>query len=237
MKTNNNYNLKDKTMKYLLTLSLFSILLFFGCDRDSGIISPVSLDNSPVYEGSNNLKYDLIESPEYDTAEYDTLAEDRVRSYPPGADSIFISTINLPPSEIPNLRVSKVIDGQSGGEIEFDYEFVTSEGNTISIWAKLNIPNGAFDGVEEIWMIVNNEFGTISFYPHIVFNEPADFDATYTGIDLSGINPNSVDFIFQNYDGSPEQITYDEITTMISEGKLELIKAKIPHFSRYGFVN
>ena len=121
--------------------------------------------------------------------------------------------------------------------IYFNYEYQTKEGNTITIWAKLYIPNGAFDGVEEISMIVNNEFGTISFYPHIVFSDSADFDVTYTGIDLSGINPNSVDFIFQNYDGSPEQINYDEITAMISEGKLELIKAKIPHFSRYGFVN
>ena len=101
-------------MKKIITFSLVSILLFFGCDLDSGIISPVSLDNSPVYKGGNKLKYDLIKSPEYDPAEYDTLAEDRVRSYPPGADSIFIP-INLPPSEIPNLRVSKVIEGSDGG--------------------------------------------------------------------------------------------------------------------------
>ena len=223
-------------MKYLLTLSLFSILLFFGCDQESGIISPVSLDNSPVYEGGNKLKYDLIESPEYDTAEYDTLAEDRVRSYPPGADSIFIP-LNLPPSEIPNLRVSKVIDGQDGGEIVFNYEYQTKAGNTISIWAKLKIEAGAFNGVKEIWMIVNNETGAISFYPHIVFNAPVEFNVTYTGIDLSGINPNAVDYLFQNYDGSTEQIDYQQIIVNIAEGKLELIKADLLHFSRYGFVN
>ena len=157
-------------------------------------------------------------------------------TYPPGADSIFIP-LNLPPSEIPNLRVSKVIDGNDGGKIEFDYEYQTKDGNTITISAELEFEDGAFDGIEEIWMIFNNETATISFYPHLVFNEEVELEVEYTGIDLSGFNPNTVDFIFQNYDGTIENVEYDEIEIDVSNGTIELDDAELTHFSRYGFVN
>lgn len=195
-------------MKKSLTLVALVSLFFFGCDQDSDLTSP----------------------------EYDLPTQDNIDLYPPGADSIFIS-INLPPSEIPNLVVSEVIDGNDGGEIEFDYEYQTSEDNTISISAELEIPKGAFDGVKEISMIFNNETATISFYPHIVFNDPVEFEIEYTGIDLSGLNPNSVDIIFQNYDGTIEYVEYDEIIMNVSTGTIEVDDAELTHFSRYGFVN
>jgi len=242
MKTNNNFTIKDKSMRIIYTLSLVSLLFFFGCDRDSGIISPVSLDNSPVYDGSKSQIIDVIESPKFNPTEYDETSQDIADLYPSGvypsgSDSIFISTLNLPPSEMPNLVVSKVIDGNQGGNIAFDYEYQTTAGDIISIWANLFIVDESFVGIEEISMIIDNEIGTISFYPHIVFEIPAIFDAKYTGIDLSGINPNSGDFIFQNYDGSTEQINYQEIIVKPVEGQLEVKKAKLNHFSRYGFVN
>jgi hypothetical protein len=101
----------------------------------------------------------------------------------------------------------------------------------------LDILPKAFEGSEEISMILNNEIGTISFYPHMVFKRPVHLDVMYSGIDLSGINPNSVDFIFQNYDGTTEQVEFDSIEMDESTGTIELDDAELTHFSRYGFVN
>ncbi|UCH66356.1 MAG: hypothetical protein JSW63_04300, partial [Ignavibacterium sp.] len=73
-------------------------------------------------------------------------------AYLPGADSIFAS-IKLPASEIPNLMVSKVIDGVNGGDLQLNYEYITSNGDTIKIIASPGIPAGAFNGLNEISMI------------------------------------------------------------------------------------
>ena len=143
----------------------------------------------------------------------------------------------LPASEIPNLKVSKVIDGDRGGEIEFDYEYQTLKGNTITISAELEFDKGAFDGVKEISMIFNNENATISFHPHIVFDKEVEFEVEYSGLDLTGYNPDSIDFLFQNYDGTTENVEYDEIEINVSAGTIEVEEVELEHFSRYGFVN
>ncbi len=202
-------------MKHLLILSLLLGFFFsFGCDQGSDLTS----------------------------FEYDSTAQDKVDTYPPGAESVFIP-MNLPPSEIPNLTVSKVIDGQSGGYIETYFEYDDGPGpgdgprhnNDIILYARLDISPNAFNGSETIWMIIDNEIGSISFYPHIVFNTPVNLDLIYRGIDLEGIIPNSVDFIFQNFDGSTEQLTYASIVVDPDEGYLALDDAKLHHFSRYGW--
>ena len=41
MKTNKNCNIKDKIMRFVYTLSLASLLFFFGCDQGSDLTSPV----------------------------------------------------------------------------------------------------------------------------------------------------------------------------------------------------
>ena len=70
----------------------------------------------------------------------------------------------------------------------------------------------------------------------MVFDKPVKLNIRYTGIDLSNINPDSVDFIFQNYDGSTEQIEYTYLIVEPNEGRLELKRAKLHHFSRYGWI-
>jgi len=155
--------------------------------------------------------------------------------YPPGSDDIFIP-LGIPESELQNLVKTKVIDGFYGGKIEINHSFETSVGDTITIWARVNFPPRSFNGVEEISMILNNEIGTVSFYPHMVFNIPAGFNLRYAGLDLSDIDPNSVDFIFQNYDGTTEQFNYEDIIVKVDEGVIRLLKGRLNHFSRYGWV-
>ena len=57
------------------------------------------------------------------------------------------------------------------------------------------------------------------------------------GLDLSGVNPANVDFVYLNNDGTIEQIIYENLEVIVSQGCLRVSNAYLPHFSRYGFVN
>jgi len=132
------------------------------------------------------------------------------------------------------LIESIIIDGPYGSVIEISFVHYIKR-DTISITAVLNIPPGAFSDSQRIWMVLNNEIGTVWFYPHIVFNKPVRFDVKYGGLNLSGINPDSVDFIFQSNDGLIEQVTYESIVIIREQGVLILRGAMLNHFSRYGW--
>jgi hypothetical protein len=86
-------------------------------------------------------------------------------------------------------------------------------------------------------MIVDDKTCTATFSPHMEFNKDVIFNATFTGIDLDGVNPATVKFAYLAEDGSVEYAANDGIIVDKSRGKLVVINARIPHFSRYGFVN
>ena len=208
-------------MKTILRLSLISMLIFFGCDQQSDLIS----------------SFESIESGSSSDILPDIPVEIELKrlKYVDGADNAFIP-LNLPASEIPNLGKSKVIDGKHGGIIKINYEFHSDDNNEISIRAQLDIPKDAFDGEQLISMMLHNDIGAVSFYPHTVFDKPVKFSMKYKGIDLSTVNPDSVDFIFQDYDGSTEQINYKNLIVKPDKGELELKNAELHHFSRYGWI-
>ena len=144
--------------------------------------------------------------------------------------------MGLPSNVIPELEKSKVIDGTSGGLLEIYFEY-SDENISVKIDASLTIPPGAFSGSERIWMVLNNETGTIWFYPHLVFSIPVQLDIIYQGVNLFGSNPDKIDFIFQNNDGTIEQVNYTEIVVYEEqEGYyLKLTEGMLKHFSRYGW--
>ncbi|MEJ2194890.1 MAG: hypothetical protein P8X73_08545, partial [Ignavibacteriaceae bacterium] len=155
--------------------------------------------------------------------------------YPPGADSIFILSSFFPPG-IPNIEVSEVIDGKIGGRLETENEFII-DNDTITIQATLDIPSNAFNSIEEIRMLINNNNLTISFFPHLIFNGFVEFDIKYAGIEVTGVYPHSIDFIFQDSNGLIEQVDYRKIRVDNNQNSIHLEKAELNHFSRYGFVN
>ena len=71
----------------------------------------------------------------------------------------------------------------------------------------------------------------------MVFNGSVVYNVTYSGIDLTGIDPKTVQFAYLASDGSVQYAANDGIVVDLATGKLQVINAKIPHFSRYGFVN
>ena len=54
---------------------------------------------------------------------------------------------------------------------------------------------------------------------------------------LSGINPSTVKFAYLATNGSVQYAQHEGITVDLATGTLGVLKAKIPHFSRYGFIN
>ena len=70
-----------------------------------------------------------------------------------------------------------------------------------------------------------------------VIDLPVDYTIIYEGLDLTGINPEDVDFYYFSQNGALVKAEYDRLEVNIATGRLFVLDAKLPHFSRYGFVN
>ena len=86
-------------------------------------------------------------------------------------------------------------------------------------------------------MTLDNIYGGAQFLPEGEFYEPALYNVTFMGIDLTNVNPSTLDFVYINNDGTIEPIDYDNLAVDVSSGFLNVTNAKLNHFSRYGFVN
>ncbi len=71
----------------------------------------------------------------------------------------------------------------------------------------------------------------------MVFNTPVQYTLTVSGLDLTGVNPDSLDFVYVAQNGSITGVEYDAITANVATGTLAVVNAQLEHFSRYGFVN
>jgi len=201
MKTNKNYNIKDRTMKYLLTLSLASLLFFFGCDQGSDLTSPISDSPTP------QLK--LI-------------------SLPTSSGGLGIETL---------VTQYKKIDGDDGGEFTANFSYQGGPFGTVTVKSELEFDDGAFDGERLISQTLDTDYAAMKYGPSMQFDDDVELNLIITGLDLSGVDPNTLDFVYINDDGTIEHIEYDEIDIDFSTGTIEVDDAELTHFSRYGFVN
>ncbi|HEY6907354.1 MAG TPA: hypothetical protein VI230_07770 [Ignavibacteriaceae bacterium] len=145
------------------------------------------------------------------------------------------SIVQLPPSSdihIENLfSVSEVIDGSRGGMIKLD-ESYNSQTGQVKIKAKLKIPKNAFTGTETIGYQINED-ASIDFFPGMNFDTDLQYDIKFSGLDLSGIDPNDVRFLYQAPDGTTYPVQYSDLIVDVDRGILEVKNAVIHHFSRY----
>jgi hypothetical protein len=107
----------------------------------------------------------------------------------------------------------------------------------VSINALAAIQKNSFEGSTFITMSVSDKFGVTTFLPDIHFSKPVIYNLTITGLDLSGIDPATVKFVYMAPDGEYYQAEYDHLNVDPRIGMLQVINAKLPHFSRYGFAN
>jgi hypothetical protein len=76
-----------------------------------------------------------------------------------------------------------------------------------------------------------------TFGPSYVFNKPLEYTLLLQGLDLTGVNLANVKFVYQAADGSIHECESDGVDVDLNKGKVKVNKAKIPHFSRYGFAH
>jgi hypothetical protein len=135
------------------------------------------------------------------------------------------------------FSTSKWINSYYGGTLSEYESYYGGPFGRVTIDVDAYFPSYSFYGSKNITMIVDDQTCTATFSPHMVFNRSVVYNAVFTGVDLTGIDPSKVKFAYLAEDGSLEYAANEGITVDKSRGKLVVKNAKIPHFSRYGFVN
>ena len=107
----------------------------------------------------------------------------------------------------------------------------------IHVDSKLVILSGSFTGSMTISTNIDDVNFLTTFGPSYVFNKPLEYTLLLQGLNLNGVNPANVKFVWVATDGSIHECASDGVDVDLAKGKLKVNKAKIPHFSRYGFVN
>jgi hypothetical protein len=107
----------------------------------------------------------------------------------------------------------------------------------VSINAHAEFQKNSFEGSTFITMSVSDRFGVTTFLPDINFVKPVIYNLTIMGVDLSGIDLATVKFVYMAPDGEYFEAEYDHLKVDPRIGMLQVINAKLPHFSRYGFAN
>ena len=151
------------------------------------------------------------------------------------------SWISLPSSNGMKVNsewvVSKKINGKLGGSLSNKISYNGGISGTVDIEARIDFDQEAYQGNAKIVMALNDFNTSTRFSPSLHFNRTVLFNATYKGLDLTGLDPATIRFAFLANNGGIVMASCDSIIVNISQGKLQVVNAVIPHFSRYGFVN
>lgn len=135
-----------------------------------------------------------------------------------------------------DYSASKIINGETGGSFELNIKYKAEGSVNVKIKAKIDVPAGAYTGEQNITMVINSTDGTATFYPNTsTFNKPLIFNLDIQGLDLSGVDPKSIDFVCIAQDGSYQPVDYKMIKVKVDKGELEVKNALIQHFSIYGW--
>ena len=133
-----------------------------------------------------------------------------------------------------NLSVSEKIVGNKGGDLSLSGSYPGAGYNTVYVNAELTVPKRAYHGAKTLTMEIGDD-AVVDLYPQMTFDNPLNLNLTFSGLDLTGVNPSEVNFYYIDPDGNLEIAENDGITVDIANGTLSVKNAKIPHFSRYGF--
>lgn len=135
------------------------------------------------------------------------------------------------------VSVSKMVYGNEETLLEINTGYAGGSHGWISITANARFQRYSFTGSRYITMSINDQFGTATFSPSGTFSKPVIYNLTIMGVDLSNVDPANVSFVYMAQDGNYYTPEYEAIYVDKQSGKLQIVNAKLPHFSRYGFVN
>jgi hypothetical protein len=131
----------------------------------------------------------------------------------------------------------KDINGANGGLFTEDFEYSGGSNGTVDFHSTLHFYSNSFTGTQTISQTFNTETAAITFGPSMQFNVPVDYTLTITGLDLTGVDPNSLDFVYVDENGNMYAVQKEYVIMDLSSGMLKVKNAELNHFSRYGFVN
>lgn len=193
-------------MKKLIALLIVAVFFSYGCQENN----PIEADSHE--DGLSKSEPNWIQLPE------------------PAEKSL-----------LKNYRNGEWVNNNRGGKITVrSYYWAWFSKNKVELSASLEVPSDAWDEsvygkYEYITLSVHDNSATSTFGPHMNFTKPVIYNAKFSGLDLSGIDPGSINFVYQDPSGAVEQVDFDALNVDVENGALEIVNARIPHFSRYGF--
>lgn len=133
------------------------------------------------------------------------------------------------------MGAGKYIDGSKGGFVSFSKNYISEAGRRISVNLLLTVPAGAYNGKTTVGFTMDSETGVLDFYPTpMSFNIPLKLDYTISGVDLSNVNCNLIDFYYLD-SNKYVKVNYSSISVDQATGTLTVNDALLDHFSRYGW--
>jgi hypothetical protein len=148
--------------------------------------------------------------------------------------------ISLPPpssgAHIESQTQTKIIDGEEGGSFYAEFGYQSSTGMVYQV-SYLDFEEEAFEGTKTISKTFSTTGAAMIFGPPMQFEENVKYTYKVSGLDLTGVNPNTLDFVYIDASGNIYSVQYNSIAIDKNSGTLAVYGANLPHFSRYGFVN
>ncbi|MFO7447960.1 MAG: hypothetical protein R6W90_16475 [Ignavibacteriaceae bacterium] len=132
------------------------------------------------------------------------------------------------------LTLNIDVNGATGAYKSFDMQF---PGSSVTVSGSYFFPENCLEGEEVITVVFDEATAAAEYYPSpYSFNAPLTANILYSGLDLSGVSVITFVYLPPN-SGEVEPVQFDQIVIDREAGTIEVINAKIWHFSKYGFVD
>lgn len=149
--------------------------------------------------------------------------------------------IVLPAPTNPSLKksvsVSKLINGSDESLVEINTGYAGGPFGWVSITANARFQRNSFKGTKYVTITVDDKIAATDFSPSGSFLKPVIYNMTIMGVDLKNVNPSTAKFVYMAPNGQYYPIKYQKIFVEKQSGKLQVVNAELPHFSRYGWTN
>ena len=202
-------------MKKVFFLAIMAGMVFFGCSQDNSDFNPVG-----------------------PSTELNTTSD------------VASSFVSLPTND--EISLSKIISSRTEWISPYKSETIYisrgywSHGSYIRIKMSLHFDRGAVDNYVKASAEMDTDEAAFNFYPSpLTFNNPVTLNFEISGLmgdDLERFKQVKK-FVFIDENGAMEEMSFDKLGVEenqfwgIKYGTFILENCKIPHFSRFGFVN
>ncbi|QQS37618.1 MAG: hypothetical protein IPM56_06600 [Ignavibacteriales bacterium] len=143
------------------------------------------------------------------------------------------SLLKLPGSH--EFSISRLINGDLGGELLIDTSYAGGPFDTVKIHSHIVFPPNSFDGEVNISMTIEGTQAVLVFEPSMMFDSSATLNVRFDGLDLTGVNPSTINFVYLNDDGTTNRVNRKDLKVVYGLGRIQLVDGNIPHFTRLGF--